>query len=107
MLEIRIRKDPQYERKGLDLEKTQFLTIGQAYKGATIPIDTPWGQVKMSVPPGTQGGQKLRLKGKGIKKGKARGNLYVSMNIRIPVTQDQEADEAIETIEALYDREEA
>jgi DnaJ-class molecular chaperone len=105
MLEIKIKKDKAYERKGLDLEKTENLTIGQAYKGAVVPIDTPWGQVKMSIPPGTQGGQKLRLKGKGIKKGKAQGDLYVLMNIRIPVQQDKDVEEAIEIIEALYDKE--
>ncbi|MCP4196163.1 MAG: hypothetical protein GY762_03355 [Proteobacteria bacterium] len=82
-----------------------MITIGQAYRGAVIPTDTPWGQLKMSVPPGTQGGQQLRLKGKGIKKGKGQGDLYVRMNIKIPVEQDEKAEEAIEIVEALYDRE--
>jgi curved DNA-binding protein len=107
MLEIKIKKDKTYERRGLDLEKTEMITIGQAYRGAVVSIDTPWGQLKMSVPSGTQGGQQLRLKGKGIKKGKEQGDLYVRMNIKIPVEQDEKAEEAIEIIEALYDREKA
>jgi molecular chaperone DnaJ len=107
MLEIQIRKDKTYERRGLDLEKAEIITIGQAYKGSVVPISTPWGQVKMSVPPGTQGGQQLRLKGKGIKKGKAQGDLYVKMNIKIPLEQDEEVKEAIEIIEALYGLEKA
>jgi curved DNA-binding protein len=104
MLEIAVKKDKTYERKGLDLVKAELITIGQAYRGAVVPIETPWGEVKMSVPAGTQGGQQLRLKGKGIKKGKEQGNLYVRMNIRVPTEQDEKADEAIEIIEALYDR---
>jgi DnaJ-class molecular chaperone len=68
-----------------------------------VPVDTPWGQVKMSIPPGTQGGQKLRLKGKGVRKGGKDGDLHVKISIRIPEKRSDKVVKAIEQIESLYD----
>ncbi|MDJ0762218.1 MAG: J domain-containing protein [Myxococcota bacterium] len=103
LLKIAIKSDRAYERVGDDLIKTEHITISQAFNGATLPIDTPWGQVKMTIPQGSQGGQKLRLKGKGIKKSTSTGDLYIRLAIRIPTTRKKEIIEAIKKIDSASD----
>jgi DnaJ-class molecular chaperone len=103
LLEIRIRRDADYERSGFDLTRREMITVGQAYNGAVLPIETPWGQVKLSVPEGTQGGQRMRLKGKGIKKGDKKGDLYVQLMLKIPTGRNEQIEEAVAALEALYD----
>lgn len=101
-LEIDIRKDKIYERKGNDLYKKETFSIGEVYKGIVKEIETPWGKIKISVPKGTQGGSKLRLRGKGIKKGHEAGDLYVDVAIMIPRNRNKKTEEAIDAIEKCY-----
>jgi curved DNA-binding protein len=102
LLEVSVRTDKVYERIGMDLYKKEELTIGQAYNGAKLPVQTPWGEVNMSFPSGTQGGTKLRLKGKGIKKGKKDGDLYLRIAIKIPTSDNKKTKDAIEALEKQY-----
>ncbi|MCP4679873.1 MAG: DnaJ domain-containing protein, partial [Deltaproteobacteria bacterium] len=90
LLELQVRQDSNYERKGMNLLKHETITVGQAYGGTVLPVETPWGKVKLSIPKGTQGGQKMRLKEKGVEKGKEKGDLYVIVNIKIPKKRDEE-----------------
>lgn len=103
LLEVEVGEDPIYERKGLDLEKQEKVTIKRAYEGGTIPVETPWGKVKMSLPPRTQGGQRLRLKGKGIKKGESAGDLFVRIDIKIPKRENEKIYKAINVLEEAYE----
>jgi len=102
MLEIRVREHARYRRDGMNLEVRESITVGQAYRGTTLPVETPWGKVKVTVPPGTQGGQKLRVKGHGIRSGKGSGDLYVQVSIRIPTARSAEVEEAIDKLEQMY-----
>ena len=54
--------------------------------GDTIQIDTVDGEKKLVVPPGTQAGQKIRLKGRGIPhlRGSGRGDQYVHIIVDVP-----------------------
>ncbi len=104
LLEIRTLKTREYERKGNDLTKREKITIGEAYFGAVKVVDTPWGKVNVNIPKGTQGGSKLRLKGKGIKKGKIEGDLFIEVLIEIPTRRDKETDDAIQRLEQAYGR---
>lgn len=102
LLEISIKADSNYQRKGLDLIKRESITVGQAYNGESIEVSTPWDTVKMSIPQGTQGGQRLRLKGKGMRRGKKRGDLYIQVDIRLPKRRDKETKDAVDRLEELY-----
>ena len=102
LLEIGIKGDSEYQRKGLDLTKRESVTVGQAYNGEVVEVSTPWEKVKLSIPQGTQGGQKLRLKGKGIVKGKKKGDLYIQIDIKLPDSRDQKTKETIDRLEELY-----
>ncbi len=61
----RIKPHPHLERHGLDLYLDLPITVGEAIQGANVEVPTPDGTVKLKVPPGSQSGAKLRLRGKG------------------------------------------
>lgn len=102
MLEIHIKKDRIYERDNLDLIKREKVTVKEAYQGTQKDIETPWGNVKITIPPGTQGGTRMRLKGKGMKLGEHIGDLYLNIAIQIPTNLDNRTKEAIEKLEECY-----
>lgn len=102
MLEIRVRDDKEYVRKGNDLEKRVQVTLGRAYNGGEMEVETPWGKGTLKVPPRTQGGTKLRLKGQGIRKNGVAGDLYIRMDIKVPTGDDERTEEAVKALEESY-----
>jgi len=57
----------------------------EAALGATIPVDTPGGEVKVRVPPGSSSGRRLRLRGQGMPNPRgAPGDLYAEVRIMVP-----------------------
>jgi DnaJ-class molecular chaperone len=53
--------------------------------GAKVTVPTLNGSVEMTIPPGSQGGQRLRLRGKGVPRQEGgRGDLYVKLKIMVP-----------------------
>jgi DnaJ-class molecular chaperone len=62
------------------------ISIREAIRGAKIEIPTLEGRATLTVPPGTDSGRKLRLRGKGIADpgGGPPGDLYVTIQIRVP-----------------------
>lgn len=102
IIEVSVKDDSVYTRKGNDLEKTETITVGQAYLGDTIEVETPWGKGRLNIPPGTQGGRRMRIRGHGIRKGEKKGDLFVAINIRIPEGRGEEVEEAVKNLEKLY-----
>ena len=104
-LVVHIRPHAQLERKGKDLFLDVPITVGEALSGATITVPTLSGEVKLKIPPGSQSGQKLRLKGKGVldAKGQPEGDLYVKLLIQIPGESSERARRAIDLLETCYD----
>jgi molecular chaperone DnaJ len=62
------------------------------------------GQVRLKVPPNSQSGQTLRLKGKGAvnPKTKKRGQLLVKLIVKVPQTNDEEVLKAAEKMDSFY-----
>jgi molecular chaperone DnaJ len=58
----------------------------EAALGSKITVPTPYGEVNLNIPSGTQPGQKFRLKNKGVPhlKGGGKGDLYIIINVKIP-----------------------
>ncbi|KAL9238056.1 hypothetical protein vseg_012532 [Gypsophila vaccaria] len=85
---IRVREDPVFRREGSDIHVDSMLSITQAILGGTIQVPTLAGDVVLKVRPGTQPGQKVVLKKKGIKaRGSASfGDQFVHFNVSIPTT---------------------
>ena len=67
-------------------------------------MPTPEGPVNLKVPPRSQSGQTLRLKGKGAfnPKTKTNGDLLVKLVVRVPKTEDEETLAAAKKMDALY-----
>ena len=95
-LEIEFEPDRLYSVDGRDIHINLPMTPWELALGATIEVPTPTGAVDLKVPKGTTGGQKLRLKGRGIP-GNPAGDLYVVPRITLPPANSDAA-------EALYRR---
>ena len=103
-LVIHIKPHPVLERKGDNLHIEVPITIGEAMSGGTITIPVVDGQVQIKVPPQSQSGQVLRLKGKGAPnlKTKKKGDLMVKLHVKVPRTNDKETLEAVKKMNKLY-----
>lgn len=85
-LVINIAKHNFFTRKADDLYCEIPVTIKEAYYGSKVDVPTFDGKIMVKVPPKTQGGRTLRLKGKGMPKlkGSGNGNLYIKIMIVLP-----------------------
>jgi curved DNA-binding protein len=82
---LHIASHPVFEADGHNLLRAVKVAPWQAVLGGTISVGTLDGSVDMKLPPGTQNGQKLRLKGKGLpKRGEGSGDLFVRIEVVIP-----------------------
>jgi DnaJ-class molecular chaperone len=103
---VKIRPHPLIQRDGNDLTIEVPVTVGEAMLGATIDVPTPpKGRVQMKVPPKSQSGQRLRLKGRGVvdPKTKAAGDIYVRLVVHVPKDGTSErVREAVEVLEEAY-----
>lgn len=94
---VNIEEHPELQRKKDDLFTTVSLGVGDAVLGADVEVSTPDSKAKISIPPGTQPNQVLRLKGKGMPKQRhGYGDLYVKVDIDIPEDVDEESEEVFE-----------
>jgi molecular chaperone DnaJ len=103
-LVVHLKSHPFLKREGHDLLMDLPVTVHEAMKGGTILIPTVDGQVKVKVPPGSQSGQVLKLKGKGAvdPKTKNRGNLMLKLVVRVPKTDNKDVLEMARKMEAFY-----
>jgi molecular chaperone DnaJ len=104
LIRTRVRPHPYLRREGLDLHLALPITVGEAYAGATIDVPTPSGAVQMKVPPRSQTGSRLRLRGKGVARGDSQGDFYVELTVRIPDVDDAALAETLRAAERLYSR---
>jgi len=103
LLEISIKPHPVFQKKDNDIHVQIPVTFGEAALGTKIEVPTLDGSAMMKLPPGTQGGQRFKLSGKGyISRSGRRGNEYAEIRIMVPKDIPDKAKEAIKTIEALY-----
>lgn len=88
----------KFVRKGVDIHTETHISIAKAALGTEITVETVDGNVKYTVPAGTQSGALFRLKGKGVKKlnGSGRGDQYVKVIVDIPKKLNQKQKEALE-----------
>jgi curved DNA-binding protein len=88
-LDIRVQKHALFRAEGRDLYIDLPLAPWEAVLGTTVDLPTPAGAVSLKVPPGTRAGQKLRLGGRGLKRGSAKpGDLYAVIEIAVPGVVD-------------------
>ena len=103
-VEISVRPHRLFKRKGDDLYLDLPVTFTEAALGAKIEVPTIDGVAVMTLPSGTQGGQRFKLSGKGMPSPKTglRGNQFVHIKIVVPKNITNKAKEALSEIESLY-----
>jgi DnaJ-class molecular chaperone len=100
ILTIKVTPGKKLERDGTNLRLELPVTAYEAYRGGPIDVPTPWGPVTMRLPPGTQNGQILRLRDKGVRiRGEARGDMLVKIDIRMPEGGDEQLLAALERLQ--------
>ncbi len=100
---VRTRRDPRFERAGADLLRQETIPLTDAVLGATLEVPTLDGSASVTIPPGTQPGAVLRLKGKGLPEfGNGHyGEMYLRIEVRIPEQLGREERELYERLRAL------
>ncbi len=92
-IEFTVRDHDFYHREDDDIYIDLPLTITEAVLGAKKDIPTLYGKVELTIPAGTQNGEKMRLRGKGVENvnTKRKGDMYVITKVIIPekLTRDQ------------------
>ena len=84
-VEVIVRDDPTFERDGNDIHIKVSLGMAECALGTELSVKTVYGTESVTVPPGTQPGAILKLKGKGVKDSAGRvGDEYVHLSIEIP-----------------------
>ncbi len=83
-LEVAFAKHPFFTPDNRDIMLTLPVAPWEAALGATVPVPTLGGIVELKIPPASQTGKKLRLKGRGLCSAKASGDQYVTLAIMAP-----------------------
>jgi molecular chaperone DnaJ len=81
---IKVKPHPYLKRKGLDLIYETKINFAQATLGAEIEIPTFSKKILVQVPPSTQSGTTLRLRGEGIKSSHGKGDQLVNVTVQTP-----------------------
>jgi len=93
-LNVRLAPHPDFRLEGADLIHELEVYPWDAVLGATFTVPTMEGPARLKIPPGSQPGQRFRMKQRGMpKQGGGRGDLYVVLELKIPktITSEQRA----------------
>ena len=103
-IEITVRPHHHFTRKDDDLYLDLPVTFGEAALGAKIEVPIMEGTTVMTLPAGSQSGQKFKLSGKGFPSSRTgkRGSQFVTIKIAVPKMVSEREKEAIREIEKLY-----
>jgi len=99
-LEVEFRTHPIYHAEGRDVFVDLPVAPWEVALGATVKAPTPTGKVDLKVPPGSEAGRKLRLKGRGIP-GSPAGDLYVVLKVVLPPADTDAARAAYRALEKV------
>ncbi|GGL03758.1 DnaJ C-terminal domain-containing protein [Deinococcus radiotolerans] len=94
LLTIRVLEDARFDLDGDHLTTSVDVPAPVAALGGDVTVQTLSGKGNLSVPPGSSGGRRMRLRGQGWpKKDGTRGDLYVRLNVTVPATLSDEQKE--------------
>ncbi len=102
VIEIEVTPHPRVEREGLDLRLRLPVTLDEAYNGGSVEVPTFGAPVVLKIPPRSQPGAVLRLRGKGVARKDQHGDLLVVLDVRLPDKADDALAEAIRASAGLY-----
>ena len=101
-----VEPHPLFERKGDNIYVKVPVTVTEAALGAKVEVPTIEGPSTIKIPPGTQSGQKLRLRGKGApslrgSSGQLRGDQFVEVQVVVPRVADERSKEILRELARL------
>ena len=93
---VRIRDEGGFTREGKDLTLEKRVSLSEALTGTRVEVTTPGGEaLTVKIPPGTQPGTRVRMRGFGLGVGKgAKGDLFLKVQVQLPKPEGEE-DEAL------------
>jgi DnaJ-class molecular chaperone len=105
LITVSIAAHPYLVRDGLDLRMDLPITLKEAVLGAKVNAPTLTGEVALTVPPHSNTGKVLRLKGKGLPgaAGEPSGDLYIKLVVALPDSPDPKLDAFVKGWDAAYD----
>lgn len=101
---LRVREDKQFRREGPDIYSDASISYIDAILGASMKVPVVDGEVSIKVPPGTQPGQVMRLRGNGapnLGNPSQRGDHYVTLNVEIPKSVTKKEEELMKELREL------
>jgi len=100
---IRTAPDARFQRLGADLWRTETISVADAVLGTKIEVPTLKNSITVTVPPGIQQDEVLRMRGKGLPyyEGNSRGDLKLRIQIEIPTHISAEERQLYEQLQAL------
>lgn len=103
LVTVRVTPHAWFRREGLDLHLEVPVAVYEAALGAKIVVPTPDGPCRVRVPPGTQSGQRLRVRERGVRLAETgrRGDLIVEVKLVLPPLVDERAREAMRELARL------
>jgi molecular chaperone DnaJ len=93
---VRTGTHPVFTRVGDDIQLSVPITIAEASLGAKVDVPTIDGRAQLRIPPGTQSGQKLRMRERGVENASAagqRGDEIVTVEVVVPQLNDERSRE--------------
>lgn len=105
-LVVHLKKHHVFKREGKNILLDLPITPVEAYRGAEIEVPTPHQSVNLRVPPQSQSGQKLRLRGKGVpdRKGQHYGDLIVTLKVVLPNGNSEKVTQILDELEPFYNK---
>ena len=101
---FKVKADRFFRRQGLDIHCTIPLNFAQAALGTKLQVRTIHGRkVVVKIPPATQPGRKLRIKGQGVERNGRKGDQFVEIAVKIPENLTPEQQELLEEFAAKAD----
>jgi molecular chaperone DnaJ len=101
---VRTGTHPVFTRVGDDIQLKVPVTIAEASLGAKIEVPTIDGRAQLKIPPGTQNGQKLRMRERGVESAShpgQRGDQIVTVEVVIPTLNDERSREIMRELAKL------
>ncbi len=102
ILEVGLRDDPRFILDGRDVRIDLPLAPWEAALGATVTVPTLGGNVELRIPAGSDGGRKMRLRGRGWP-GTTPGDQIVTLEVRVPKAETPEQRELYEQMATAFD----
>jgi molecular chaperone DnaJ len=101
---VRAGDHPIFKRDGDDIYLTVPVSVSEAALGSKVDVPTIDGRTQLKIPPGTQSGQKLRLRDKGVPsatKEDVRGDEIVEVKVVVPALRDEKSKEILRELAKL------